>query len=63
MEVDHEGKEVFVEELRTIEDDVPAVRTLMAPSEEAVRSRMTSPIVHTYLETEKISFERYICLG
>lgn len=58
MEMDHEAKEVFVEELRTIQDEAPLVRNLMLPSDEALKSRLTSPIVHTYLDTEKISFER-----
>lgn len=59
MEVDHDSKEVFVEELRTIQNDVPAARSVLVPSEEAIKSRLTSPIVRTFLETEKISFERY----
>jgi hypothetical protein len=36
------------------DDDMDA----MAPTEEAVEARLTSPIVTTYVETEKIAFER-----
>ncbi|XP_057381169.1 ankyrin repeat domain-containing protein 13D-like isoform X2 [Daphnia carinata] len=57
LEMDHEAKEVFVEELRTLQED-QVTRHLMAPSNEAVMARVTSPIVHTYVDTDKISFER-----
>lgn len=56
--MDHEAKEVFVEELRTLQED-PVARHLMTPSNESVTARVTSPIVHTYVDTEKISFERW----
>lgn len=55
--MDHEAKEVFVEELKTLHED-QVVRHVMAPSEDAVMARVTAPIVHTYVDTEKISFER-----
>lgn len=57
LEMDHEAKEVFVEELRTLQEEQVA-RRLMVPSDDAVVSRLTSPIVHTYVDTGKISFER-----
>ncbi|XP_046656162.1 ankyrin repeat domain-containing protein 13D-like isoform X3 [Daphnia pulicaria] len=57
LEMDHEAKEVFVEELRTLQEDT-VTRHLMTPSNAAVMARVTSPIVHTYVDTEKISFER-----
>nr|CAG4647090.1 EOG090X0784 [Megafenestra aurita] len=57
LEMDHEAKEVFVEELKTLHED-QVVRHVMAPSEDAVMARVTAPIVHTYVDTEKISFER-----
>ena len=55
--MDHEAKEVFKEELRTVQEDQIA-RQLMSPSNDAVTSRITSPIVHTFVDTDKISFER-----
>lgn len=58
LEMDHEAKEVFKEELRTLQED-QVTRHLMVPSDDAVTSRVTSPIVHTYVDTDKISFERY----
>lgn len=57
LEMDHEAKEVFVEELKTLQED-RVTRHLMAPTENALMSRTTAPIVHTYVDTDKISFER-----
>ena len=56
MEMDHESKDAFIEELKTIQYDRRL--QLMVPSEDSVVSRLTAPIVHTYVDTEKISFER-----
>lgn len=56
MEVDHEAGQVFVEELRTVPEG-GAARHLV-PSEESIRARLGSPIVRTYLDTDKICFER-----
>ncbi|XP_014209617.1 ankyrin repeat domain-containing protein 13D isoform X2 [Copidosoma floridanum] len=55
MEVDHETKKVYVEHMKLIGDDNVQ---LMEPSEEGVIARLTSPIVTTYIDTDKISFER-----
>ncbi|XP_070169807.1 ankyrin repeat domain-containing protein 13D isoform X1 [Polyergus mexicanus] len=55
MEVDHETKKVYVEHMKLIGDDNIQ---LMEPSEEGVIARLTNPIVTTYIDTDKISFER-----
>lgn len=55
MEVDHEAREVYCEQMRTPEESLG----IMIPSEESISQRLTSPIVTTYIDTEKISFERY----
>lgn len=55
MEVDHETRKVYVEHMKLIEDDNVQ---LMEPSEEGVVARLTNPIVTTYIDTDKISFER-----
>lgn len=55
MEVDHETRKVYVEHMKLISDDNVQ---LMEPSEEGILARLTSPIVTTYIDTDKISFER-----
>nr|XP_050854874.1 ankyrin repeat domain-containing protein 13D isoform X1 [Vespula vulgaris] len=55
MEVDHETKKVYVEHMKLLSDDNIQ---LMEPSEEGILARLTSPIVTTYIDTDKISFER-----
>lgn len=56
MEIDHDQREVFVETMQ-FQVDPPDVHA-MQPSAEAVAARLTSPVVTTYLDTEKIAFER-----
>ncbi|XP_066595135.1 ankyrin repeat domain-containing protein 13D isoform X2 [Prorops nasuta] len=55
MEVDHETKKVYVEHMKLIEDDNIQ---FMEPSEEGIVARLANPIVSTYIDTDKISFER-----
>ncbi|XP_034951701.1 ankyrin repeat domain-containing protein 13D isoform X1 [Chelonus insularis] len=55
MEVDHETREVYVDHMKLIEDGNVQ---LMAPSEKAIMARLSNPIVTTYVDTDKISFER-----
>ena len=54
MEIDHDSRRVISENIRVISNDVASSR----PSEDAVAARLTSPIVTTYVDTEKIAFER-----
>ncbi|XP_059484225.1 ankyrin repeat domain-containing protein 13D isoform X2 [Neocloeon triangulifer] len=55
IEVDHEKREVFSEQMKIIS---PEDLLSLHPSEGAISSRLTTPIVTTYIDTEKISFER-----
>ncbi|XP_043282604.1 ankyrin repeat domain-containing protein 13D isoform X2 [Venturia canescens] len=55
MEVDHETKKVYVEHMKLIDDENVQ---LLAPSEEGILTRLSNPIVTTYIDTDKISFER-----
>lgn len=55
MEVDHETKQVFVEQMKVAS---PTELQVIHPSREMVGARLTAPIVTTYIDTDKISFER-----
>ncbi|XP_006818094.1 LOW QUALITY PROTEIN: ankyrin repeat domain-containing protein 13D-like [Saccoglossus kowalevskii] len=55
MEIDHDRCQVYVEKLQLRPDfDL----SLMTPRESTVVSRLTSPVVTTYIDTEKIAFSR-----
>ena len=60
MEVDHDGKQVFQETIRVL--PTSADSTVMRPSEDAVAARLTSPACTTYIDTDRISFERLASL-
>ncbi|XP_046418282.1 ankyrin repeat domain-containing protein 13D isoform X1 [Neodiprion pinetum] len=55
MEVDHETRKVYVEHMKLVGEDN---EQMILPSEESIIARLTNPIVTTYIDTEKISFER-----
>lgn len=55
MEIDHENKKVFFEEMRVI---TTADLQILQPNAESVSARLTTPIVTTYVDTDKICFER-----
>ncbi|XP_039292437.1 ankyrin repeat domain-containing protein 13D isoform X2 [Nilaparvata lugens] len=55
MEVDHETRQVFVEQMQVI---APNELNVLHASQEAISQRLTTPIVTTYIDTDKISFER-----
>lgn len=54
MEVDHDTKKVYVEHIKLVEEDMQMIE----PFEEGIIARLTNPIVTTYIDTDKISFER-----
>ncbi|XP_054257956.1 ankyrin repeat domain-containing protein 13D isoform X4 [Macrosteles quadrilineatus] len=55
MEVDHETRQVFVEQMSVVS---PEELRVIHPSHETIGARLTAPIVTTYIDTDKISFER-----
>ncbi|KAH9525446.1 Ankyrin repeat domain-containing protein 13B [Bulinus truncatus] len=56
MEIDHDLNEVYQETIRVL--PVSADPSVMRPSEEAVAARLTSPANTTFVDTNRISFER-----
>ncbi|XP_005093242.1 ankyrin repeat domain-containing protein 13D [Aplysia californica] len=56
MEVDHDIHEVYQETIRVL--PATADSSVMRPSEDAVAARLTSPACTTYIDTDRISFER-----
>lgn len=57
MEIDHDQREVFSETMQ-LQVNPPDIQAMQPPAE-AVAARLTNPVVTTYLDTEKISFERF----
>ncbi|XP_045171889.2 ankyrin repeat domain-containing protein 13D-like [Mercenaria mercenaria] len=56
MEIDHDQREVFSETMQ-LQVNPPDIESMHPPAE-AIAARLTNPVVTTYLDTEKISFER-----
>lgn len=57
MEIDHDTRQVYVEQLRVTANQLNDM-TCMKPSDDLVSARLTTPIVTTFIDTDKISFER-----
>lgn len=59
LEVDHDAKQVIVEEMIDAENDMdlPDMGDYLMDCE-VISRRMTTPIVATYVDTERIAFER-----
>lgn len=55
LEIDHDLKQVYCEEMQIHEE----AAEVLSANRDAVSQRLTTPIVTTYIDTDKISFERY----
>lgn len=53
MEIDHETKQIYCEQMKSPPDSMSTI-----PAKENISHRFASPIVTTYVDTDKISFER-----
>lgn len=54
MEVDHDARQVYSEQMKVPADSLG----VLIPTEESLSQRLTTPIVTTFVDTDKISFER-----
>lgn len=57
MEIDHDARLVYTESMRDVSIATPDL-DLLLPTEAQVSARLTSPIVTSYLNTDRIEFER-----
>ena len=58
MEVNHDSKKVYMEQMKILPAHMMSVMVALSPSPEQVASRFQAPIVTTYVDTEKIKFDR-----
>lgn len=58
MEVNHDSKKVYMEQMKIFPQHMMSVMVALSPSPEQVALRFQAPIVNTYVDTEKIKFER-----
>ncbi|CAH0563655.1 unnamed protein product [Brassicogethes aeneus] len=54
MEIDHDLQQVYCEQMKAPDEALG----ILVPNEETVSQRLTTPIVTSFVDTEKISFER-----
>lgn len=59
MEVDHDLCQTHVEQMQVLPPEYLDLAGTLRPSPESLSARLTSPVVATYIDTHKISFERY----
>ncbi|CAG2113190.1 unnamed protein product, partial [Medioppia subpectinata] len=58
MEVDHDNKQVIVETMKMMSADNEDAIEMLTPSDELVNARLTTPTSTTFIDTDKIHFER-----
>lgn len=58
MEVDHDLCQTHVEQMQVLPPEYLDLAGTLRPSPESLSARLTSPVVATYIDTHKISFER-----
>lgn len=63
MEVNHDSKKVFMEQMKILPAHMMSVMVALSPSPEQVASRFQAPIVTTYVDTEKIRFDRFVSIS
>ncbi|XP_054155484.1 ankyrin repeat domain-containing protein 13D-like [Oppia nitens] len=58
MEVDHDRKQVIVETMKMLTPDMEDTIEMLKPSDDLVSARLSTPTSTTYIDTDKINFER-----
>ena len=58
MEVDHDRKQVIVETMKVLSPELEDTIEMLKPSDELVSARLTTPTNTTFIDTDKIHFER-----
>jgi len=58
MEVDHDQSQVIVETMKVLPPELEDTLDLLKPSDELVNARLTNPTSTTFIDTDKIHFER-----
>ena len=58
MEVDHDRRQVIVETMKVLAPESEATIEMLKPSDELVTARLTTPTSTTFIDTDKIHFER-----
>jgi septin 4 len=59
QEVDHDQNQVIVETMKVLSPELEDTMALLKPSDELVNARLTTPTSTTFIDTDKIHFERY----
>ena len=58
LEINHDAHTVATETVAIASDMSEEDMEALSPTDEAVEARLTSPVVTTFVDTEKIAFER-----
>ena len=58
LEINHDAHTVATETVAIMAEMSEEDMDALSPSDEAVEARLTSPVVTTFVDTEKIAFER-----
>lgn len=56
--IDHEAQVVFIEDIPDYNEVVNDNVDSFTPTQDAIATRLTSPVAVTYVDVEKITFER-----
>ncbi|RWS25383.1 ankyrin repeat domain-containing protein 13D-like protein [Leptotrombidium deliense] len=58
MEVDHDLQQVHTDTMKVVSSEISDSLGFLRPSQEIVKTRLSTPTTVTYIDTDKINFER-----